>query len=255
MTMLHYSIDPGKADRTARWMYRGIWSLLVRLFRVPKEPPLLPAHESDDVLTFRPSPAFLSYLKVQFWIGWTCIGLVTLIPLIALAVAEPIAGAIATLLVLPFCALLMVVTYVSIHLHFDTVWYVISDRAMRLRQGVWSVHEVTITFENVQNIRVRQGPVQRFFGIADVVVDTAGGGGAVQSQGKPGAANLSHHGVIRGIANAADLRDRISKRLKQSRSAGIGDEHPIHEASPAPHSAWSPSHLQLLREISDSLQH
>ena len=38
------------------------------------------------------------------------------------------------------------------------------------------MHETTISFENVQNVEVRQGPLQRYFGIADVVVQTAGGG-------------------------------------------------------------------------------
>lgn len=62
-----------------------------------------------------------------------------------------------------------VVAYVAIHLRFDTTWYVMTERSLRIRRGIWVLHETTITFENVQNVVVNQGPVQRFFGIANVV--------------------------------------------------------------------------------------
>ena len=69
-----------------------------------------------------------------------------------------------------------VIAYVAIHLRYDTTWYVLTDRSLRIRRGIWIIHETTISFENVQNVEVRQGPLQRYFGIADVIVQTAGGG-------------------------------------------------------------------------------
>ena len=33
--------------RTTEWLYHGIWAVLVRWFRVPKEPPILPALSNE----------------------------------------------------------------------------------------------------------------------------------------------------------------------------------------------------------------
>ena len=65
----------------------------------------------------------------------------------------------------------------AMHLRYDTTWYVLTNRSLRIRRGIWMIHETTITYENVQNVSVNQGPLQRIFGIADVLVQTAGGGG------------------------------------------------------------------------------
>ncbi len=80
--------------------------------------------------------------------------------------------------------------------------YVLSDRTLRIRRGIWIINEVTITYENIQNVSVRQGPLQRYYGISDLVVQTAGGGGA----GPHGEQNLgSHLGLLEGIDNAEDV--------------------------------------------------
>ena len=77
-----------------------------------------------------------------------------------------------------------ILAYIAIHLRYDTMWYVMTDRSLRCRRGIWVIFEHTITFENVQNVHVRRGPVQYFFGISTVVVETAGaaeGGGRTTS--------------------------------------------------------------------------
>src|SRR5690606_13139102 len=106
-----------------------------------------------------------------------------------------------------------VVAYVAIHVRYDTTWYVMTDRSLRIRRGVWIIHETTITFENVQNVRVEQGPVQRHFGIANVVVETAGAP-KLSQHGQSGAG--ANQGVIEGVVDAAGIRDRILARLRQS---------------------------------------
>src|SRR5262252_829179 len=45
-----------------------------------------------------------------------------------------------------------IVAYVAIHLRYDTTWYVLTHRSLRIRRGIWVIHETTITFENVQNV-------------------------------------------------------------------------------------------------------
>ena len=140
-----------------------------------------------------------------------------------------------------------VIAYVAIHLRYDTTWYVMTDRTLRIRRGVLSIHETTITFENVQNVKVTQGPVQRAFGIANVIVETAGAGGS--SGGQHGAGSVANQGIIEGVANAQALRDRILKKLRLSKSAGLGDDESEFTGN---HSGtWRASHIQVLSEIRD----
>jgi len=124
---------------------------------------------------------------------------------------------------------------------------VISDRALRIRRGIWIIHETTITFENIQNVSISQGPVQRWFGIADVLVETAGGGGGAQKSESP-AMMLAHKGLIEGVGDAQRIRDRLLTRLKKSRASGLGDED--HRSSEP---MWTEAHLTVLREIRDAL--
>jgi putative membrane protein len=54
--------------------------------------------------------------------------------------------------------------------------YEVSGGAFRLRQGVLQKNERTIPLEHVQSVDTVQGIIQRFFGIVEVRVETAGGG-------------------------------------------------------------------------------
>lgn len=234
-------------DRASRWIYQGLWAVLVRWFRVPDQPPQLPVAAGDASESFRPAEGFLRYLKFMFWLGLTLIDGVVFVVWVIIAVASPLAGAITALPALAIAVLPDVLAYLAIHLRYDTTWYVMSQRSLRIRRGIWVIHETTITFENVQNVEVRQGPLQRFFGIADVLVETAGGGGK-QPSGQHGAESTnSHHGLIEGVSHAPEIRDLILSRLRHSRTAGLGDE--LHHASSGP--GWSPQHLAILREVRD----
>jgi uncharacterized membrane protein YdbT with pleckstrin-like domain len=94
----------------------------------------------------------------------------------------------------------------------------------------------------VQNVEVRQGPVQRYFAIADVVVQTAGGG---VSKGKRGESSLGDHaGILQGLDDAEAVRDLILERVRRTRSAGLGDERPSAAVQPT-------AQLAVLREIRD----
>jgi len=119
-------------------------------------------------------------------------------------------------------------------LDYRSRWYVVSDRSLRIREGLWQVREQTMTFSNVQNLAIRQGPVQRLFGIADLEVTSAGGGGAKAAQGHGNVGRDLHVGYFRGVANAAEIRGTILQYLRQARAAGLGDADPaVAEVMPA----------------------
>lgn len=235
-------------DDATRWIYRGVWAVLVRWFRVPEQPPILPVAPGERLEAFRPAPGFLRYLKLQFWIGISLINIALMAVWIVITVLLPIVGACLAPLVLVFIILPNVVAYIAIHLRFDTTWYVMTERSLRIRRGIWVLHETTITFENVQNVVVNQGPVQRFFGIANVVVETAGGGGGGGPHGKqPGSAG-AHQGLLEGVSNAQEIRDLILRRLRRSSTAGLGDEAHVETVH-----TWLPEHVFVLKEIRSML--
>jgi membrane protein YdbS with pleckstrin-like domain len=239
-------------DAAAAWIYRGVWASIAALFRVPPEPPTLPS-SGEAVHSIRPSAGYLRYLKLLFWIAFLPGDVVPILIWSAITIAFPIAGVI---LAVPLVVVLIapdVIAYVGLHLRYDTTWYVFTDRSLRIRRGIWVIHETTITFENVQNVEVAQGPVQRYFAIADVIVQTAGGG-ASKTTGHGGKTSSDAHvGILQGLDNADAVRNQILDRVRRSRTAGLGDEHatPVH-ADHSPRSGHSTAaHMAVLREIRD----
>jgi membrane protein YdbS with pleckstrin-like domain len=232
-------------ERASRWIYSGLWAFLVRWFCVPDRPPTLPVAPGDKCEAFQPSEGFLRYLKFKFWVVLTLIDGAILVGWVVIVAVSPLAGAITALPALAIAVLPDVVAYLAIHLRYDTTWYLMTGRSLRIRRGIWIIHETTITFENVQNVEVHQGPLQRWFGIADVLVTTAGGGSAHAGEGKQNVAMTSHQGLIEGISHAPQVRDLILSRLRLSRTAGLGDEKEEHVSG----GAWSAEHLAMLREI------
>ncbi len=256
-----------RAHHAAAWIYSGVWGVLAGLFRVPRDPPALPVRSGARHDSFQPSAGYLQYLKFEFWVLLVLIDVVLTGLWIAATAAlihadEPIWAGIIALPALALIVLPDVVAYIAIHLRYDTMWYVLTDRSVRIRRGVWVIHEMTITFENVQNVTVEQGPLERWFGIASVVIDTAGGGGAQH----PSQAGLGHRGVLEGIGNAHHVRDLILERVRASTSAGLGDERTRHTsgrsapggcdatASSAAAPRWSPAHIAELRAIRDAIR-
>lgn len=236
-------------DQAAAWIYQGVWASVVSIFRVPPDPPTLPA-SGEAVRSIRPSPGFLSYLKFFFWLLLIPGDIVPLVAWIAIAGALPLLAIILTPLFVGLLIVPDVLAYIGIHLRYDTTWYVLTDRSLRIRRGIWVIRETTISFENVQNVEVSQGPVQRLFGIADVIVQTAGGG--AKSSKKESSADAAHIGLLQGLDDAEAVRDMVLDRVKRTRSTGLGDERATLPAPAQTPPVLSPTHLVVLREIRDA---
>ena len=74
-------------------------------------------------------------------------------------------------------------------------------------------------------------------------METAGGGGDSKQKGL----QVSNQGIIEGIANAYEIRERILSRMRQSVSAGLGDE--AEGGQSIGRARWTPEHLTALRDI------
>ena len=144
------------------------------------------------------------------------------------------------------------ITYAIARLDYELRWYIVTDRSLRIRAGLASVQETTMSFANVQQVVVTQGPLQRLLGIADVRVQSAGGGGDRLDQ--HGQGDSLHTGVFHGVDNANEVRDLVQERLRAFRQAGLGDPDDIHSGesaspSPPPHDSPPSSALTAAREL------
>jgi uncharacterized membrane protein YdbT with pleckstrin-like domain len=119
--------------------------------------------------------------------------------------------------------------WLIVRLDYELRWYMLSDRALRIREGITTIREKTIALANIQNISVKQGPLQRLLGIADVEVKTAGGGGSSDdghAKGKGG--DPMHVAYFRGVDNAEEIRDLVREGVRRQRDAGLGDPDEPH---------------------------
>jgi len=242
-------------------------AIMVRLLAVPPEPSL-PAGSAGTARVFRASRRYLN-LKLLRWAAGqaaTLMGLVVALAVfdfaafgaelavsrlpfrglapIALAVFEWIEawGVIAFVVQLPL-------TLLPIILDWELRWYIVTDRSLRIREGVWKASEMTMTFANVQEVSIHQGPLERLFGVADVRVRSAGGGAAAGND-REKEEKSGHIGYFRGVDGAPAIRDLILERLKRQRDAGIGDVDAVHEPSTSSgHGPPSPETLEAAREV------
>jgi membrane protein YdbS with pleckstrin-like domain len=225
-------------------MIERLKGAVLRILRVPPEP-APPTGDPGSVRVFRASPAYFRYKLIGWGLGQvgTLIGLVAGLMLLglitdrfggwvglALIVAEAFAW-VAFLVQVPF-------TFAALRLDYELRWYMLSDRALRIREGILKTRELTMTFANVQQISIRQGPVQRLLGIADVEVRTAGGGGS--SSDEQAGADM-HRGFFRGIQDAETIRDTVRARVQEYRGAGPAQGAPVPATATAAPPADAPT--------------
>jgi hypothetical protein len=240
-------------------MYEPLKTILLRVLRVPAEPEP-PAGSPGSLKVFRAGRNYLRY-KLALWslrqVG-ALIGVLVILTVGAVLPAFPLPEKLARVLerghlverrvdpatgeTLPakvgdlpgwlgliegIGILILVgqapIGYALVRIDYEMRWYLVTDRSLRIREGVWTVKELTMTFANIQNVNVEQGPIQRLLDLADVKVRSAGGGaGAAGPHGERERESL-HEGYFRGVDNAGEIRDLMLTRLKQYRDAGLGD--------------------------------
>ncbi len=212
--------------------------LLDRLCRIPPRPDAPPGDEATTQV-FRASPKYRSYRTALWALVAVPVGLLALVPLAVALFADlrsssdreallMVGLAIAAVALLGFSA-----SYLALRLDYAYRWYLLTDRSLRVREGIFIVREMTVTFANVQNLTVDQGPLQRSFGIADVKVETAGGGGGAAAKQGTHVRSL-HTARLSGLENPEAVRDLIRSRLRRHRDAGLGDTDDAEAATGTP---------------------
>lgn len=238
-------------DRLSAWV--------LRILRVPTEPSVPVG--STRVQLFRASPRYFRYRLVLWTLAQlgALIGLVVGIVVVSLLIrqvnnpwivfafrgTEAVAW-FAFLLQIPF-------TFAILRLDFELRWYILSDRSLRIREGILSLHEKTMTFANIQQISIRENPLQRILRIADVQVRSAGGGGGSGESGKANLGESTHEAWFRGVDNAEAIRAAIGERVRLHRDAGLGDPDE-NDGGEAVMPAHTPGVLDAARVLYDEVR-
>lgn len=202
----------------AEWLKRCV----LRLALVPPEPHV-PDGAPESIRTFNPGRNYYRW-RILIWLlanGATLAGLIVFLTIGSVARLPPVVRTVwltvgslvdvAFVISLPF-------TYFAQRLNYEMRWYIVTDRSLRIRSGIVWVKELTMTFANIQEIRVAANPLQRLLGLADVEVHSAGG-----SSG-PNGSSSGHVGRFEGLDDANAIRDLMVERLRAYRDSGLGEQ-------------------------------
>jgi membrane protein YdbS with pleckstrin-like domain len=216
-------------------MIEALRQRLLILLRIPAAPHIPPGEEA----TSRVFRADVAYYRLRLWawilrqgvaalglaVGFMVIHAALLLPAPAKAAvlvrhAPTFLMALEVFAVLSFLVQLPC-SFLALRWDYECRFYVLTERCLRIQEGIWNFREQTFTLANIQNLDVRQGPLQRLFGISDLVVRTAGGGEVTHEQ--PGQPPSLHEGRLKGLGDASGVRNRILALMKHYRDAGLGD--------------------------------
>lgn len=228
---------------------------LVRLLRPFVEPllclsfatPTLP-EGTALVRTLKPSQAWLSFRLLATLFG----GLSQTVAAVAGAVALVLElgpwGAVPAFLLLVLDLGGVALAVVAVRLDYEVRHYLVGDRSLRVSRGVWRREEATLSYANVQNVEVTQGPIGRIFGFRSVTVTTAG------ADSTPGDGSSLHQVTLEGLDDADEVRALIDGALRRSRDAGLGEpvRPPMAASAGSPDSALLALPARLLVEVRDA---
>jgi len=241
-------------------MAEGIPSgLISRFLKVPPEPDP-PMGSAGSVRVFNAAPGYFRYRLAKWAIAQvgTFIGLVVGFAFLAGGIdflPIPIGREVAVLLEVAGIGLFVIqlpISFLMVKLDYRYRWYMVTDTSLRIREGLMSVREKTMTFANIQNLSIKQGPVQRLLGISDLQVRTAGGGSESPGESKNELAEAlnMHIGYFRGVGDAEQIRDLILGQMRGQFDSGLGDpDEPVVHAPVVTPSGDSSEMLAAVREM------
>ena len=205
---------------TAAFSRIELW--VQRVLRVPPDPQP-PEGSPESIQVFRAGRNYYTLCLLAWFVPHfaALLGLILAHVAVSMTAQLPEWGRtvwrIAEAVALLILAISTILAFYAQRLNFALRWYMVTDRSLRIRSGVVNIQELTMTFSNIQEIRVRAGPLQNFLKLADVEVQSAGGGS------KDGRGHIAR---FKSVSNANAIRDLLVTRLRQYRDSGLGESLP-----------------------------
>ena len=199
--------------------------LVLRLVRVPAQPHA-PEGAEESVRVFNAARNYFVWRLILWGLANVAIALVLLVAFAPRPNPKPLPPLVHKILftlkvgVVGVFLASIPVSYFLQRLNYEMRWYIVTDRSLRIRSGVVWLQEMTMTFANIQEIRVNANPFERLLGLANVEVRSAGGGGS-DGHGMP---SSGHVGNFAAVDNAEAIRDLLVERLRVYRDSGLGEK-------------------------------
>jgi uncharacterized protein len=155
----------------------------------------LPAAPADEPLTSL-DPRYVTVMRIKAVLG--------ALPFLAIALASEVSGQLfAGAFLVPVVLVAFVVAVMTPLRRYHARGYDMGADRLRVVRGVLFNRDTVVPFGRVQHIDVEQGPLERTFGIARLVLHTAG----------------THNAsvVLPGLAreHAAEMREAIRAHIKR----------------------------------------
>lgn len=215
--------------------------LFVPMLKLNFEPPHLP-EGSALVRHLKPSDRWLGYRYLATLFGLFYQFVVAGAGAIALVVeGKPWSLALCVVL-LGIEFFVVGLALVTTRVDFELRHYLVGDRSLRVAQGAIKREEVTLSYANIQNLEVTQGPIERVFGFKTLTISTAG------ADSTPGQ-GLSHLVTLVGLPDADALRELILNMLRAHKDSGLGD----HSQPPSPTPGLDPARLEEVKAAAEGL--
>ncbi len=128
------------------------------------------------------------------------------------------------------------VTLPLLFFRYHTLRYRFDSEGMHMRWGILFRREVNLTYARIQDIHLRSGVIQRWLGLADVLIQTASGSATPEM-------------TIEGIREYASLRDLLYTRMR-----GVRDRDKRTEAVMPAGRGSATDWVTALEEVRDALR-
>jgi uncharacterized protein len=143
------------------------------------------------------------------------------------------------LLISVFTLVAFPIVFLPLLFKYETLRYTFDDEGVAMSWGLLFRKEIYLTYRRIQDIHVTRNLFQRWLGLADVAVQTAGGSGVEMT--------------IEGIREYDRLRDFLYSKMRGAHGDSDQERAP-HAAGPAATPHAGDEVTELLREIRDSLR-
>lgn len=141
-------------------------------------PPSQPSPEEPSLVSLQPlDPAFVTIERIS---GWICTGCLLLAGLIGIGVVAfnfgllSIITGLCLLTYLLLGAMLAWVTQVLPKKAHEHASWCLTPSGLEIRRGIWWRSQISVPLARVQHTDVHQGPLMRKYGLAKLIVHTAG---------------------------------------------------------------------------------
>ncbi len=135
----------------------------------------------------------------------------------------------------------LIVLLPYLYFRYHSLRYTFDEEGIHMRVGILFRREVNLTYARIQDIHLRSGVLQRWFGLADIQIQTASGSSDAEL-------------IIEGFKNFEAIRDFLYTRMRGYHAgpklAGVppGDQNIMAEEDA------NPEIVALLRTIRDELR-